>query len=52
MLAGFCARRQFLWDNRATMHQARPFDDAKDRRELRRVTTLDIEEPAPAAARS
>jgi len=32
-----------IWDNRATMHRARPFDDAKDRRELRRVTTLDIE---------
>jgi alpha-ketoglutarate-dependent 2,4-dichlorophenoxyacetate dioxygenase len=36
-----------IWDNRATMHRARPFDDAKDRRELRRVTTLDIEVPAP-----
>jgi alpha-ketoglutarate-dependent 2,4-dichlorophenoxyacetate dioxygenase len=32
-----------IWDNRATMHRARPFDDAKDRRELRRVTTLDID---------
>jgi alpha-ketoglutarate-dependent 2,4-dichlorophenoxyacetate dioxygenase len=36
-----------IWDNRATMHRARPFDDAKYRRELRRVTTLDIAEPAP-----
>jgi alpha-ketoglutarate-dependent 2,4-dichlorophenoxyacetate dioxygenase len=35
-----------IWDNRATMHRARPFDDAKHRRELRRVTTLDIELPA------
>jgi len=34
-----------IWDNRATMHRARPFDDAKYRRELRRVTTLDIEQP-------
>jgi len=34
-----------IWDNRCTMHRARPFDDAKYRRELRRVTTLDI---APA----
>jgi alpha-ketoglutarate-dependent 2,4-dichlorophenoxyacetate dioxygenase len=34
-----------IWDNRATMHRARPFEDAKYRRELRRVTTLDIEEP-------
>ena len=30
-----------IWDNRATMHRATPFDDAKYRRELRRVTTLD-----------
>ena len=37
-----------IWDNRATMHRARPFDDAKYRRELRRVTTLDIEQPAPS----
>jgi alpha-ketoglutarate-dependent 2,4-dichlorophenoxyacetate dioxygenase len=37
-----------IWDNRASMHRARPFDDAKDRRELRRVTTLDIETPAVA----
>jgi alpha-ketoglutarate-dependent 2,4-dichlorophenoxyacetate dioxygenase len=35
-----------IWDNRATMHRARAFDDAKYRRELRRVTTLDIESPA------
>jgi alpha-ketoglutarate-dependent 2,4-dichlorophenoxyacetate dioxygenase len=35
-----------IWDNRATMHRARPFDDARYRRELRRVTTLDIEQPA------
>jgi alpha-ketoglutarate-dependent 2,4-dichlorophenoxyacetate dioxygenase len=41
-----------IWDNRATMHRARPFDDARYRRELRRVTTLDIPEPALAAARS
>ena len=37
-----------IWDNRATMHRARPFDDARFRRELRRVTTLDIESPAAA----
>ena len=36
-----------IWDNRATMHRARPFDDATHRRELHRVTTLDIEPPAP-----
>jgi alpha-ketoglutarate-dependent 2,4-dichlorophenoxyacetate dioxygenase len=31
-----------IWDNLATMHRGRPFDDIKHRRELRRVTTLDI----------
>ena len=31
------------------MHRARPFDDTKYRRELRRVTTLDIAELALAA---
>jgi alpha-ketoglutarate-dependent 2,4-dichlorophenoxyacetate dioxygenase len=31
------------------MHRARPFDDAKYRRELRRVTTLDVDEPVRAA---
>lgn len=34
-----------LWDNRATMHRARPFDDKQHRRELRRTTTLDIPLP-------
>jgi alpha-ketoglutarate-dependent 2,4-dichlorophenoxyacetate dioxygenase len=29
-----------IWDNLATMHRGRPFDDATHRRELRRVTTL------------
>lgn len=32
-----------IWDNRSTMHRARPFDDVKYRRELRRTTTLDID---------
>jgi alpha-ketoglutarate-dependent 2,4-dichlorophenoxyacetate dioxygenase len=36
-----------IWDNRATMHRGRSFDDASHRRELRRVTTLDIESPPP-----
>lgn len=31
-----------IWDNRATMHRGMSFDDTKYRRELRRVTTLDI----------
>jgi len=33
-------------DNRATMRRATAFDDQVDRREPRRVTTLDIEQPA------
>ena len=37
-----------IWDNRATRHRARPFDDATYRRELRRVTTLDVEQSAGA----
>ena len=38
-----CQPGDFLiWDNRATMHRARPFDDTRERRELRRVTTLDL----------
>lgn len=31
-----------IWDNRATMHRAQPFDDRRFARELRRVTTLDL----------
>jgi alpha-ketoglutarate-dependent 2,4-dichlorophenoxyacetate dioxygenase len=31
-----------IWDNRATMHRATPFDDMTHRRELHRVTTLDL----------
>ena len=38
-----------IYDNRATMHRARPFEDTVHRRELRRVTTLDVEAPAGAA---
>ena len=41
-----------IWDNRATMHRARPFDDTRYRREMRRVTTLDLETPAHAASAS
>ncbi len=39
-----------IYDNRATMHRARPFEDGKYPRELRRVTTLDIEPAAQAGA--
>ena len=38
-----------IWDNRATMHRARPFEDTVHRRELRRVTTLDTGDPARVA---
>jgi alpha-ketoglutarate-dependent 2,4-dichlorophenoxyacetate dioxygenase len=31
-----------IWDNRTTMHRGRPFDDKTHKRELTRVTTLDI----------
>ena len=31
-----------IWDNRATMHRAQPFDDKRFARELRRTTTLDL----------
>lgn len=37
-----------IWDNRTTMHRARPFDDKKYKRELTRVTTLDL--PSQKAA--
>jgi alpha-ketoglutarate-dependent 2,4-dichlorophenoxyacetate dioxygenase len=31
-----------IWDNLATMHRGTAFDDSKHRRELRRVTTIDV----------
>lgn len=31
-----------IWDNKATMHRGRSYDDASHRREMRRVTTLDL----------
>ncbi len=37
-----------IWDNRATMHRASPFPDTLEKRELRRVTTLDV--PGAATA--
>jgi len=33
-----------IWDNLATMHRGKPYDDLNHRRELRRVTTLDVSE--------
>ncbi len=39
-----------IWDNRCTMHRATAFDDVRYKRELRRVTTLDIEHSVTAGA--
>jgi alpha-ketoglutarate-dependent 2,4-dichlorophenoxyacetate dioxygenase len=33
-----------MWDNRCTMHRARPFDDRRFKRDLRRLT---LEDSAP-----
>jgi alpha-ketoglutarate-dependent 2,4-dichlorophenoxyacetate dioxygenase len=41
-----------IWDNRCTMHRATPFEDGRYQRELRRVTTLDVERSDSAAAAS
>lgn len=32
-----------IWDNRCTMHRGLPFDDTIQRRDLRRVTTIDAD---------
>jgi alpha-ketoglutarate-dependent 2,4-dichlorophenoxyacetate dioxygenase len=37
-----------IWDNRATMHRGIAYDDTKYKRELRRVTTLDLPRPLVA----
>ena len=39
-----------IWDNRCTMHRGLPFDEANERRDLHRVTTLDVEPAAVAAS--
>jgi alpha-ketoglutarate-dependent 2,4-dichlorophenoxyacetate dioxygenase len=31
-----------IWDNRCTLHRGRAFDDANEKRDLRRVTTQDL----------
>jgi alpha-ketoglutarate-dependent 2,4-dichlorophenoxyacetate dioxygenase len=62
-LTEFATQRQFvyahqwrendlvIWDNRATMHRARPFEDKTYKRDMRRVTLRDIaptlEQPLP-----
>jgi alpha-ketoglutarate-dependent 2,4-dichlorophenoxyacetate dioxygenase len=59
-LSEFATQRQFIythhwqvgdlviWDNRVTLHRALPFDETQVR-DLRRVTTSDVESLAPAA---
>ena len=37
-----------IWDNLASMHRSTPFDDATHKRELRRITTIEVEVPAYA----
>ncbi|MDB5810846.1 MAG: taurine catabolism dioxygenase tauD/tfdA [Betaproteobacteria bacterium] len=37
-----------IWDNQASMHRSTPFEDARYPRELRRITTIDVEVPAYA----
>jgi alpha-ketoglutarate-dependent 2,4-dichlorophenoxyacetate dioxygenase len=65
-LAEFATQRQFvyahqwrqydlvMWDNRATMHRARPFEDKTYKRDMRRVTLRDVaptlEQALPEAA--
>ncbi|HEY4442226.1 MAG TPA: TauD/TfdA family dioxygenase [Candidatus Elarobacter sp.] len=34
-----------IWDNRCTMHRGLPFDETGERRDLRRVTTVDTSAP-------
>jgi alpha-ketoglutarate-dependent 2,4-dichlorophenoxyacetate dioxygenase len=37
------------WDNRGSMHRGLAYDDTRYKRELRRVTTLDLPTPRPVA---
>ena len=32
-----------IWDNRCTLHRGRRYDDVKYKRDLRRVTTQDMD---------
>jgi alpha-ketoglutarate-dependent 2,4-dichlorophenoxyacetate dioxygenase len=38
-----------IWDNRCNMHRGLPYEDTKYRRELRRVTTLELPRPVQEA---
>lgn len=35
-----------IWDNRCTLHRGRPYDDASHKRDLRRITTQDLDSVA------
>ena len=39
-----------IWDNRTTMHRATSFEDQTHKRDMRRVTTLDVEHKSASAA--
>jgi alpha-ketoglutarate-dependent 2,4-dichlorophenoxyacetate dioxygenase len=39
-----------IWDNRCTMHRGRPYDDKREVRDLRRVTTMDVASTVEQAA--
>jgi alpha-ketoglutarate-dependent 2,4-dichlorophenoxyacetate dioxygenase len=41
-----------VWDNRCTLHRGARYDDAKYRRDLRRVTTQDLDEAKDSPARA
>lgn len=40
-----------MWDNRCTMHRARPFDDLRHRRVMQRTTVIDTENSVDRALR-
>lgn len=39
-----------IWDNRCTVHRGRPYDDKRQVRDLRRVTTMDVASTVEQAA--
>ena len=41
-----------MWDNRCTLHRGRPYDDANERRDMRRATLLDFNSAVEAAPSS
>ncbi len=41
-----------MWDNRCTMHRARPFDDQRHRRVMQRTTSIDSANSVDKALRA